>query len=148
MKNIYRQCRVRVNFLFLHTADPPHITTHPKELKDALLGEPVTFTICATGTEPSYQWWRKPAGEESQKWQLCPTEWSHGTTLKIPRVQKSDEGSYRCVVSNRAGRQTSKAAKLCIGKNPCFGLELYETSQLSYFRYFRCALVPIFLPKL
>ena len=107
-----------VYFLFLHTADPPRITTHPKDLilKDALLGEPVTFTICATGTEPSYLWWRKLAGEESEEWQLCPTEWSHGTTLKIPRVQKSDEGSYQCVVGNCAGRQTSKAAKLCIGK--------------------------------
>ena len=129
------------------TADPPCIVSHPKELKDVLLGEPVTFTIRATGTEPSYQWWWKPAGEESEEWQLCPTEWSHSTTLKIPRVQKSDEGSYRCVVSNRAGHQTSEAAKLCIGKNLHFS-QLYETSQQCYFRYFRCALVPIFLPKL
>ena len=129
--------------LFLHTADPPRITTHLKELKDALLGEPVTFTIHATGTEPSYEWQWKPAREDSEEWQLCPTEWSHGTILKIPRVQKSDEGSYQCVVSNRAGSQISKAAKLCIGKNP----QLYETLQEFYFRYFRCALVPIFLPK-
>ena len=84
-----------------------------------LLGEPVTFTIHATGTQPiSYQWQWKPAGEESEEWQLCDMEWSHGTALKIPRVQKSDEGSYRCVVSNRAGSQISKAAKLCLGKNP------------------------------
>jgi len=118
-----------VCFLFLHTADPPHITTQPKNLKDVLLGQPVTFTIHATGTEPiSYHWQWKPAGEESEEWQLCDTEWSRNTTLKIPKVQESDEGSYRCVVSNHAGSQTSKAAKLCIGKKARFS-QLYLTSQ-------------------
>jgi len=115
-----------VGFLFLHTADPPCITTQPKDLKDVPLGQPVTFTIHATGTEPiSYQWQWKPAGEGSEEWQLCDMEWSHNTTLEIPKVQESDEGSYQCVVSNCAGSQTSKAAKLCIGKNPCFS-QLYE----------------------
>ena len=118
-----------VCFLFVHTADPPRITTHPKELKDALPGQPATFTVHAIGTEPiSYQWQWKPAGEGSEEWQWCDMDWSHGTTLTIPRVQKSDEGSYLCVVSNRAGSQISGAAKLCIGKKPHFS-QLYVTSQ-------------------
>ena len=44
-------------------------------------------------------------------------ESSDGTTLKIPSVQKLNEGSYQCVISNYAGFQISKAAKLSVGKN-------------------------------
>ena len=109
-------------FLFLHTADPPCITTHPKGLKDAVPGQSVTFTVHVTGTEPiSYQWQWKPATDEQEgveEWQLCDMEGSHGTTLKIPNYQKSNEGSYHCVVSNSAGSQISKAAKLHTGKYP------------------------------
>ena len=88
-------------FLFLHTADPPCITTHPKGLKDAFPGQSVTFTVHATGTEPiSYQWRWKQAGDEQgesahEDWKLCGMEWSHDTTLKIPSVQKLNEGSYQ-----------------------------------------------------
>ena len=59
-------------------------------------------------------------GEEggSEEWQLCDMESSDGTTLTIPSVQKLNEGSYQCVISNCAGSQTSKAAKLSIGRNP------------------------------
>ena len=111
-----------VYVLFPYTGDPPRITTHPKEFKDVRLGQPVAFTVHATGAEPiSYQWQWK--GRESEEWQVC--ESSCGTTLELPSVQKSDEGSYRCVVSNCAGSQISKAGKLCIGKDPCFS-QLYE----------------------
>jgi len=120
-----------VYFLFLHTANPPHITTHPKELKDILLGQPVTFTIHATGTEPiSYEWQWTPAGGGSEDWQVCNMESSHDTTFKLPSVQRSDEGSYQCVVSNCAGSQVSKAANLCIGKNSHFS-QLYEQFNFS-----------------
>ena len=108
-------------FLCLPTADPPYITTHPKGLKAAVPGQAVMFTVHATGTEPiSYQWKWKPAGDEqggSEEWQLCDKEWSHGTTLQIPSVHKLNEGSYQCVVSNCAGSQISKPAKLSVGKN-------------------------------
>ena len=106
---------------FPHVADPPRVTTHPKGLKDAVPHLPVTFTVRATGTEPlNYQWQWKPAADEqgSEEWQLCDMESSDGTTLKIPSIQKLNEGSYQCVISNCAGSQTSEAAKLSIGKNP------------------------------
>ena len=107
-------------FLFLQTADPPQVTTHPKGLKDAVPGQAATFNVCATGTEPlNYKWQWKPAGEEEgggEEWQLCDIENSDGTTLTIPSVQKLNEGSYQCVISNCAGSQISTAAKLSIGK--------------------------------
>ena len=110
-------------FLFLHTADPPRVTTHPEGLKDAFPGQPVTFTVHATGTEPlSYQWrWTLvQSGDKSEKeeWQLCDVKRPNGHTLTISSVQKSNEGSYHCVVSNCAGSQTSEPATLSVGKNP------------------------------
>ena len=73
------------------------------------------FTIQATGTEPlNYNWQWNPAGEgASEKWQPCKgAEGSDTTTLTIPSVQKSNKGSYHCVIANCAGSQTSRPAKL------------------------------------
>ena len=67
-----------------------------------------------------YQWRWKPGGDEqteSQEWQLCDMECSDGSTLKIPSVQKLNEGRYHCVISNCAGTQNSDPAILSIGKN-------------------------------
>ena len=78
------------------------------------------FTIQATGTEPlSFHWERKPKKKwgQSGKWQPCPAEWCDGATLTIPSVQKSNEGSYHCVISNDIGSQTSNPANLSVGKN-------------------------------
>ena len=77
------------------------------------------FTVEATGTVPlSYQWeWKaKKKWGRSGKWQPCDAKWCDGATLTIPKVEKSHTGSYRCVVSNDIGSQTSNAANLNIGK--------------------------------
>ena len=103
-----------------YVAVPPKITSHPQDMKDAVPGEPVTFTAEATGTEPlNYQWeWKQP--QEESEWQLCDVESFPGTdssTLTIPSVQKSNEGSYRCVVRNYLGTLISNSATLSVGKN-------------------------------
>ena len=109
---------------FLSIADPPRISRprHPQELKDIVPGKSVTFTVGATGEPLTYQWQWKPAGEESSsgEWQLCDVGRFPGadsSTLTIPSVEKSDEGSFRCVISNCAGSQTSKPSKLAVGMN-------------------------------
>ena len=109
-------------FLFLHTADPPCITINPKGLKDAVPGQPVTFTVHATGTEPiSYQWrWTLIEFRdkcEKEEWQWCDAKRSDGHTLTISSIQKSNEGSYHCVISNCAGSQNSDPAILSVGKH-------------------------------
>ena len=86
-------------------------------------GESAKFSIQANGTEPlNYHWQWKPAekGSGSEKWQPCPANCADGATLTIPTVEKSNEGIYRCVVSNLAGEQTSNSAKLGVGKNLMF----------------------------
>ena len=99
-------------------AEPPRITSHPPDLKGVVTGKPVTFTAETTGTEPlNYQWEWKPAMDDGE-WQPCDEilPGAHSSTLTIPRVQKCNEGSYRCFVSNCAGEQTSCPAKLTLGK--------------------------------
>ena len=108
--------------LNIHAADLPRITSHPQEINDAVPGKPVIFTIQVTGTQPLTYWWQwKPAGEgsSSQEWQECDAERfpdASSPKLTISSVQKLDEGSYRCVVSNCAGIETSKPASLSVGK--------------------------------
>ena len=89
-------------------------------MKDAIPGEPVEFTVQANGTDPlKYQWQWKPAAEEeggSEEWQPCDVEKSDSASLMIASVQKSNEGNYRCVISNFIGSTTSEPAKLSIGK--------------------------------
>ena len=105
-----------VMYTLLLVADPPKVTLHPRELKNVIPGQPLLFTVQATGITPlNYKWEWKPA--VSEEWQPCDAQGSNSTTLTIPSVQKSNEGSYRCIIRNYAGGQTSNPANLSIGKN-------------------------------
>ena len=128
--------------------EPPKVTNQPtnqpKSLSKVCPGTAVKFAVQATGTEPlSYLWQWKPAEEEggSEEWQPCPAEWSDDATLTIPSVQKSNEGSYCCVISNYTGTQTSNSAKLSVVKNP---LKLISTvytwlPNSVFFLYYTCS---------
>ena len=99
--------------------DPPKLTSQPESLSKVAPGTAVLFVVQATGTDPlNFHWQWKPAEEcESEEWQPCNAEWCDGATLTITSVQKCNEGSYHCVISNYAGTQTSNPAKLSVGKN-------------------------------
>ena len=113
------KCEVCVTSTFSFYVADPLVITHPQDWKDAVLGNPAMFTVKATGTEPlNYQWEWKPTMDDG-KWQPCDVErflGANSSTLTIPSVQKSNEGSYCCVVSNSAGSWTSNAAKLSNGE--------------------------------
>ena len=106
-------------FVFVPTADPPRVTTHPKGLEDVVPGQTVTLPVQAEGTEPlSYQWKQRPRGR-SEGWQVCDGESFEGadsSKLTILSVQKSNEGSYHCTVSNCADIETSDSASLTLGE--------------------------------
>ena len=97
----------------------PKVTDHPESQKDVIPGKPVMFTIQAFGSEPlSYQWQHK-TWEGSEGWQSCDEKRFQGaksSTLITPSVQKSDEGTYRCIVSNCAGSETSEYGILTVGE--------------------------------
>ena len=104
-------------------ADPPRIITHPQELKDVVQGKPAKFSIQASGTEAlNYRWEWKPPEKlgGSEDWKQCDAKLCKGATLSIAKVEKSNEGSYRCVVSNFAGNETSIPANLTVGKSSTF----------------------------
>ena len=96
-----------------YAADPPKITTNPREIKDAISGNPVTFSIQATGTESLNYQWKLKSGGESEGWERFAG--ANNSTFTIPSVQKSNEGSYCCTVSNGAGSKTSQCATLTVG---------------------------------
>ena len=105
------------------TVEPPRITKHPHEVKDAIPGKIATFSIEATGAEPLKYQWKHKAGDGSGGWLSCDVESFPGatsSTLTIPILQKSNEGIYHCTVSNCAGSETSQCATLTLGKlNDC-----------------------------
>ena len=107
---VYKQSQQH-SVLVSHVADPPRITTHPVDVKDAVPGNQVEFTIQATGTQPLNYQWECKKGSDVERFPGAKS-----STLVISSVRKSNEGSYHCVVSNCAGNQTSEPAKLNIGK--------------------------------
>ena len=115
-------CKYSCSICSLFCSDePPKVASQPESLSKVCPETAASFAVQATGTEPlRYFWEHKPSEEEvgSEEWQPCPSQWSDGATLTIPSVQKSNEGSYHCVISNYAGTRTSNPAKLSVGKNP------------------------------
>ena len=105
--------------VYLHAADPPEITAHPQELKDAVPDKFAMLTVQAIGTEPLQYQWQHKMRAESCEWQSCDVVRFSGATsssLIILSLQKSDEGSYRCIISNIAGSQSSEPALLTTGE--------------------------------
>ena len=104
------------------TAEPPKFTHHPQAQKDAIPEKSVAFTVDTSGTQPlKFHWEWKPS-TQSNGWQSIPLDverfqGADTATLTITRVLKSDEGEYRCTVSNCAGSETSNSAALTIGNS-------------------------------
>ncbi len=88
---------------------PPTITTQPAS-QTVIVGNPVTFTVAATGTAPlSYQWQKNGANI------------SGATTASytIGSVATNDAANYTAIVTNIAGSVTSSTATLTV--NAPFG---------------------------
>ena len=69
------------------------------------VGQPVTFTVQASGTGPLlYQWRRGGQGIDG----------AIGSSYMIDHVSAGDAGSYDCVVTNACGTDTSTAAVLSV----------------------------------
>jgi glucose/arabinose dehydrogenase len=92
-------------FKIIYTVNTvPAIVTQPVS-KAITAGQPVTFSVTATGTAPlRYQW---------QKNNVAITG-ATGSSYTIASTQPSDAGAYRVVVSNAAGSVTSTAATLTV----------------------------------
>ena len=81
------------------------ITGQPVSLTLVVPGQTSTFTVTATGDSLMYQW---------QKDGSNITTGATSATYTIAAVAESDEGEYRCVVTNAANSVTSSGASLTV----------------------------------
>jgi hypothetical protein len=88
---------------------PPAVSAHPSN-QSVSEGQPVTFTVGATGTAPfSYQWQRNSIDISG----------ANATSYTISSVSLADNGAkFRCVVSNSFGTANSSEATLTVAANP------------------------------
>jgi formylglycine-generating enzyme len=85
------------------TTNAPAITTQPASAS-VLSGTLASFSVTATGTQPTYQWRRNGV----------PILGGTSATYSIASVQTAQAGDYDVVVSNTAGSVTSTVAKLTV----------------------------------
>ena len=75
-------------------------------------GTEVVFNVQATGDCLHFQW-QKDRTNLYDGGQYCDTDTD---TLRIVKVEMSDEGRYRCIVKNRLGTKPSDEAFLTVSK--------------------------------
>jgi plastocyanin len=91
-------------------SEAPSITTQPTA-QTVDPGDTVSFTVVASGTATlSYQWQKDEVDISG----------ATSATYSIAEVAATDEGSFRCVVSNTAGSATSDTAALSVNEAPVF----------------------------
>ena len=105
------QMRNKIEYEYVCTG--ADVTVHPVDQTNIEPGSDVSYSVTATGTAPlSYQW-QKGGVDLTDEGSITGVTTA---TLTITGVMESDEGGYRCVVSNIAGMDTSNTAMLTVGK--------------------------------
>ena len=102
--------------LFLFSlVDPPKITHNP-ESKAVATGDPIAFTVEATGDNLQFKWQKDGNDIESTGFRLQCSQTEKSSTLRIQNVEKSDVGHYRCLVKNPVEKngKTSHVAELTV----------------------------------
>ncbi len=86
----------------------PTITSQPQS-QTVGVGATATFSVAATGSGLSYQWWSEAPGSSS----FAPISGATASSYTTPAVTQAVGGTqYECVVSNALGVVTSNAATL------------------------------------
>lgn len=110
--------------LTVNTCTAPAITSQPLP-RTVDEGEPVSFSVTASGTGPlSYQWRRNGSNLSNGNGISGATS----STLQIASASELHAGEYECIVSNSCGSVASQGATLSIGA--CTGPEII-TSPVS-----------------
>jgi hypothetical protein len=94
----------------LTVIDPPVITNGPAS-RTNLATTTATFTVLASGTSPSYQWFKNGTNQLMDGGKVSG---STSNVLTITNVLGADQASYTVVVSNAAGVVTSSNALLVV----------------------------------
>ena len=107
------------------SVDPPKVIQHPNS-QTASTGRQTTFTIEATGDDPTFQWQKNGRDVHND----CNYSGTDTNTLSIRQVKKSDEGFYRCLVMNDVKKDgiLSEHAQLSV----CKFKIIYKLGEYSY----------------
>ena len=87
------------------------IIEQPRDMLNVTPGTNATFTVVASGLRLTYTWMKGDGNPLSNRGYVIVNG-----TLTVPIVSRSDNGSFRCLVSNPAGNATSQSAELTLGK--------------------------------
>ncbi len=99
--------------LTVTTAAKPAIKTQPKDVT-AAKGETATFTVKATGKDLTYQWQYRTSPSGSWKDCSSKTKGYNTSTLQVEATAKRSGYQYRCIITNSAGKVTTKAVTLTV----------------------------------
>ncbi len=96
------------NTAILHVLAPPNVTTHPSN-QTVPVGSTAMFNVVVAGSQPlSYQWQKNGADIGG----------ATSNSYSTPVLSSADSGgTYRCVVSNPVGADTSNQAVLSVTSN-------------------------------
>ena len=92
------------------------MTVHPVDQTNIVPGSDASFSVTATGIAPLRYQWQKDGVDLTDGGSITGAT---TTILTSTGVMESDEGGYRCVVTNIAGMDTSNTAMLTVGKLYC-----------------------------
>ena len=101
--------------IYLFTVDPPKITKHP-ESQSVVTGALVAFTVEAMGDSLQFQWQKDGKDIDGDKSRIQCSQSDNTSTLCIQHVEKSDQGHYKCLVTNAVekNRKPSLEAELTV----------------------------------
>ena len=97
------------NTVTLKAGTAPKIKTQPTDL-NAAIGKTASFTVAATGTGLSYQWYFKAAGKTT--WKAISAESGKTATYSLTAEARHDGYQYRCKVKNAFGYVYTNAVTL------------------------------------
>ena len=109
---VFSFCLISQIYLFF-ADDPPKITKHP-ESQSVVTGALVAFTVEAMGDSLQFQWQKDGEDIDRDKSRLQCSQSDKTSTLCIEQVEKSDQGHYKCLVTNAVEKngKPSLAAEL------------------------------------
>ncbi|XP_072043107.1 protein sidekick-2-like [Amphiura filiformis] len=96
----------------VNTANPPYITHQPSDMT-SFEGNTIAISCDAIGDFPIYYKWTKN-GNNQNEFETT------GKTHLLSSIQKSDAGSYRCLVKNYIGTVMSRSAEVSVTYNEGF----------------------------
>ena len=119
--------------IYLFTVDLPKITKH-SESQSVVTGALVAFTVEAMGDSLQFQWQKDGKDIDRDKSRIQCSQSDNTSTLCIQHVEKSDQGHYKCLVTNAVEKNAkpSLEAELTV-------CELFFFSFLLLF----CSLLPM-----